>query len=197
MSAIAAALRPIPIPNSKVLRRDPAAQAFMLLRITFTVAPILFGIDKFANVLTNDWTRYLAPEFNDIIPGTAADAMHIVGVVEIVAGLVVLFSPRFGGFLVARLARGHHHQPADHRRLRRHRAARLRPDAGRTHPGATRDRVHRSRHHRLPGVPQPRPVAPSENAAGRTREHDAARAVHRLLRHLELVTRRSRACVTR
>ena len=101
MSAIAAALRPIPIPASKALRRDPAAQAFMMLRITFTVAPILFGIDKFANVLTNDWTRYLASQFNDIIPGNAADAMHIVGVVEIVAGLVVLVSPRFGGFLVA------------------------------------------------------------------------------------------------
>jgi hypothetical protein len=83
------------------LRRDPVAQAFTMLRVTFTVAPILFGIDKFANVLTNDWTRYLATEFNDIIPGTAADAMHAVGVVEIVAGLVVALSPRFGGFLVA------------------------------------------------------------------------------------------------
>jgi hypothetical protein len=83
------------------LRRDPVAQAFTMLRVTFAVAPILFGIDKFANVLTNDWTRYLATEFNDIIPGSAADAMHAVGVVEIVAGLVVLLSPRFGGYLVA------------------------------------------------------------------------------------------------
>jgi hypothetical protein len=83
------------------LRRDPVAQAFTMLRVTFTVAPILFGIDKFANVLTNDWTRYLATEFNDIIPGNAADAMHAVGVVEIAAGLVVAFSPRFGGYLVA------------------------------------------------------------------------------------------------
>jgi hypothetical protein len=83
------------------LRRDPVAQAFTMLRVTFAVAPILFGIDKFANVLTNDWTRYLATEFNDIIPGNAADAMHAVGVVEIVAGLVVLLSPRFGGYLVA------------------------------------------------------------------------------------------------
>jgi hypothetical protein len=83
------------------LRRDPVAQAFTMLRVTFTVAPILFGIDKFANVLTNDWTRYLATEFNDIIPGNAADAMHAVGVVEIVAGLVVALSPRFGGYLVA------------------------------------------------------------------------------------------------
>ena len=73
----------------------------MLLRIAFTVAPILFGLDKFAEVLTNDWTRYLSTEFNDIIPGSASDAMHIVGVIEIAAGVVVAVSPRFGGLLVA------------------------------------------------------------------------------------------------
>jgi hypothetical protein len=100
-SAIAAVLRPIPIPTSNVLRRDPAAQAFMLLRITFAIAPILFGIDKFAEVMLSDWPKYLAPEFNDIIPGNAQDAMHIVGVVEISAGLIVAVSPRFGGLLVA------------------------------------------------------------------------------------------------
>ena len=100
-STVAAALRPLPIPSSKALRGDPVAQSFLLLRIAFTVAPILFGLDKFANVLTDDWTRYLAPAFNDIIPGSAADAMHIVGVVEIVAGLVVAVMPRFGGLLVA------------------------------------------------------------------------------------------------
>ena len=99
--SVAAALRPTPIPASNALRSDPVAQAFMLLRIAFTVAPILFGIDKFAGVLTDDWTRYLAPAFNDIIPGNAADAMHIVGIVEIAAGLVVAVSPRFGGLLVA------------------------------------------------------------------------------------------------
>ena len=101
MSTIGAALRPSPVPESSALRGDPVAQAFMLLRIAFTVAPILFGLDKFANVLTDDWTRYLAPAFNDVIPGNASDAMHIVGVVEIVAGLVVAVSPRFGGLLVA------------------------------------------------------------------------------------------------
>ena len=73
----------------------------MLLRIAFTVAPILFGLDKFANVLTDDWTRYLATQYNDLIPGSAADAMHIVGVVEIAAGVVVAVLPRFGGLLVA------------------------------------------------------------------------------------------------
>src|ERR687887_226884 len=49
-------------------------------------------------VLRNDPA---APAFNDLIPGNASDAMHIVGVIEIVAGLVVAFTPRFGGFLVA------------------------------------------------------------------------------------------------
>ena len=100
-SPVAATPRPIPIPDTEALRRDPAAQAFMLLRVAFTVAPILFGIDKFAEVLTDDWTRYLSSDFNSLLPGSAADAMHIVGVVEIVAGLVVAVSPRFGGLLVA------------------------------------------------------------------------------------------------
>ena len=90
-----------PLPRAAALRDDPVAQAFLLLRIGFTVAPILFGLDKFANVLTDDWTKYLAPEFNDLIPGNAADAMHIVGVVEIVAGLVVAVAPRYGALLVA------------------------------------------------------------------------------------------------
>jgi hypothetical protein len=100
-TAIASVLRPVPIPTSDLLRRDPAAQAFMLLRIAFTVAPILFGLDKFAEVMINDWPKYLAPEFNDIIPGNAQDAMYIVGAVEVVAGLVVAVVPRFGGLLVA------------------------------------------------------------------------------------------------
>ena len=101
MSTVAAALRPIPFPTFERVRTDPATQAFMILRIAFTVAPIVFGLDKFAEVLTNDWTAYLATEFNDILPGSAQDAMYIVGVVEIVAGLVVLVTPRFGGLLVA------------------------------------------------------------------------------------------------
>src|SRR5688500_3151217 len=101
MSTVAASLRPVPVPASDVLRRDPAAQAFMLLRIAFTVAPILFGLDKFAEVLTNNWTAYLAPEFNDLIPGSAQDAMYLVGVIEIAAGVIVFTAPRFGGLLVA------------------------------------------------------------------------------------------------
>ena len=100
-TAVAGYLRPIPLPKPEALRRDPVAQAFLLLRIAFTVAPILFGLDKFAEVLTDDWTKYLATQFNDILPGSAQDAMYLVGVVEIIAGVIVFAAPRFGGLLVA------------------------------------------------------------------------------------------------
>ena len=79
---------------------DPTYQAYFILRLAFVVAPILFGLDKFFHVLVN-WDRYLAPRINDLVPGTAHQAMYAVGVIEIVAGLVVAFRPRFGGYLVA------------------------------------------------------------------------------------------------
>jgi hypothetical protein len=78
----------------------PGYQAFLLLRVVFTVAPILFGLDKFAEVLV-DWDRYLAPWINDIVPGSASDAMYAVGVIEIAAGVIVAFAPRYGAPLVA------------------------------------------------------------------------------------------------
>jgi hypothetical protein len=75
-------------------------EAFLLLRSVFTVAPILFGLDKFLGLLT-DWERYLAPQIDALVPGTAHQAMLAVGVVEVVAGLVVAVRPRIGGYLVA------------------------------------------------------------------------------------------------
>ena len=89
-----------PMPTASALRADPVTQATLLLRVAFTVAPILFGLDKFAGVLT-EWEGYLAPEINDLVPGTAHQAMLAVGVVEIIAGIVVAVMPRFGGLLVA------------------------------------------------------------------------------------------------
>jgi hypothetical protein len=79
---------------------DPAFQAFALLRVGFTVAPILFGIDKFLDWLV-EWQVYLAPEIDDIVPGNAHQAMLAIGVIEIIAGLVVAVRPGFGGYLVA------------------------------------------------------------------------------------------------
>jgi hypothetical protein len=79
---------------------DPAYQAFLLLRTVFTVAPILFGLDKFANLLVH-WPSYLAPWIDQIVPGTAQQAMYAVGVIEVLAGIVVAVAPRFGAWLVA------------------------------------------------------------------------------------------------
>jgi uncharacterized membrane protein len=93
----------IPRPGPEVggaLAANPSRQAFLLLRTVFTVAPIVFGLDKFANALT-DWPAYLAPLVNDIVPGTAQQAMYVVGVVEIIAGVVVALLPRYGALLVA------------------------------------------------------------------------------------------------
>src|SRR3954468_6255405 len=80
--------------------RDPRYQAFALLRITFTVAPIAFGVDKFFNVLV-DWPTYLAPWINDIAPGSGQDFMYLVGAIEILAGVAVALKPRYGAYIVA------------------------------------------------------------------------------------------------
>ena len=77
-----------------------ARQAFWLLRIGFTVAPILFGLDKFFN-WTVDWPVYLAGWVNDIVPGSGQDFMYVVGGIEIAAGLLVAVAPRIGAFVVA------------------------------------------------------------------------------------------------
>jgi uncharacterized membrane protein YphA (DoxX/SURF4 family) len=87
-------------PAAARVKDDPAYQAFLLLRIGFGVVPILFGLDKFFDVFVN-WESYLAPWINDIVPGSATDAMYAVGAIEIVAGLAVLAKPRYGAYLVA------------------------------------------------------------------------------------------------
>jgi uncharacterized membrane protein YphA (DoxX/SURF4 family) len=82
------------------LGSDPAYQAFVILRLAFTVAPILFGLDKFFDVMV-DWEKYLAPWIDDIVPGSAATAMHLVGAVEILAGVLVALKPRYAAYVVA------------------------------------------------------------------------------------------------
>jgi hypothetical protein len=79
---------------------SPAFQAFQVLRLGFVVAPILFGLDKFTNIMV-DWSTYLAPWVNDIVPGTADQFMYFVGIVEIAAGLLVAIKPSIGGYVVA------------------------------------------------------------------------------------------------
>ena len=87
-------------PDRPVVRGNAAYQAYLVLRTGFVVAPILFGLDKFTNLLT-DWTAYLAPAIDRLVPGSATSAMLAVGIVEVVAGLVVAVRPKVGGYLVA------------------------------------------------------------------------------------------------
>ncbi|HYH76177.1 MAG TPA: hypothetical protein VD841_01555 [Arthrobacter sp.] len=86
--------------SSRSLVGDPAHQAFLLLRTVFTVAPILFGLDKFTNILV-DWTIYLAPVATSVVPVPAQTFMYGVGVIEIIAGILVAVRPRIGSLVVA------------------------------------------------------------------------------------------------
>lgn len=87
--------------SSTLTSGSGADRAFFLLRTVFVIAPIAFGVDKFTQILIDDWSVYLAPWVNDIVPGSAHQAMLAVGVIEIVAGVVVAILPRFGSLLVA------------------------------------------------------------------------------------------------
>jgi uncharacterized membrane protein YphA (DoxX/SURF4 family) len=84
----------------EAVKDDPGYQAFWLLRIAFTVAPILFGADKFANVMVN-WENYLAPWIRHLSPLSATHTMYVVGVIEIVAGVAVALKPRYAAYIVA------------------------------------------------------------------------------------------------
>ena len=86
--------------SERVPWHDARFQAYVLLRVGFAAAPILFGLDKFFDLMV-DWPKYLAPWVNDLAPGSASDFMHFVGVTEILAGLTVALKPRFGAYLVA------------------------------------------------------------------------------------------------
>jgi hypothetical protein len=78
----------------------PAYQAYQLLHILFAVVPIVTGLDKFFHLLCN-WDLYLAPFIASLSPIGGHNLMLVIGVVEIIAGLVVAFKPKYGGYLVA------------------------------------------------------------------------------------------------
>jgi hypothetical protein len=82
------------------LRRGPAYQAYRTLWLGFIAAPILAGLDKFTNLLTN-WEQYLAPIASQIIPLSPSTFMRVVGVVEVAAGILVAVKPRIGGYVVS------------------------------------------------------------------------------------------------
>jgi hypothetical protein len=86
------------IANAPARQTDQSAMAYQILRLGFTVAPILFGLDKFLNLMA-DWTEYLPAFVTDAVNGSVV--MAIVGVIEIAAGLGVWFRPRIFATVVA------------------------------------------------------------------------------------------------
>jgi len=104
MSAVhGATARPAAAPaataSTPLLQREAGYQAFIMLRIAFALAPVLFGLDKFFNVMT-DWPQYLAGWVNDLMPGSGQDFMYFVGGVEILAGIIVAVRPKLGAPIV-------------------------------------------------------------------------------------------------
>ena len=77
-----------------------AHQAYMILLVAFTVAPIIAGVDKFLNVLVN-WSQYLSPVATNILGGASQQFMYLVGVIEIVAGIGVFLKPKIFAYVVA------------------------------------------------------------------------------------------------
>lgn len=78
----------------------PAYEAYQILHVGFVVAPIVAGLDKFFNLLVN-WEQYLPPFVNTMVGGRGHELMLVVGVIEIIAGLGVLFKPKFFAYVVS------------------------------------------------------------------------------------------------
>jgi len=88
-----------PVSSVPVVARGPGYEAYQILRWGFTVLPIIAGLDKFFDRLVA-WHQYLAPMVNRLVPVDAHTFLMGVGVIEVIAGLIVAFKPRFGGYLV-------------------------------------------------------------------------------------------------
>jgi uncharacterized membrane protein YphA (DoxX/SURF4 family) len=91
--------RPAAADPTPLTQRNAGYEAYLMLRVAFALAPVLFGLDKFFNVRT-DWPKYLAGWVNDLMPGSAQDFMYFVGGVEILAGIIVALRPRLGAPIV-------------------------------------------------------------------------------------------------
>ena len=81
-------------------KNQTLGQIFNLLKITFVIVPIVAGADKFTNLLTN-WEQYLNPDIANMLPVSASIFMMIAGIIEIIAGIIVLKKPQIGGYIVA------------------------------------------------------------------------------------------------
>lgn len=81
-------------------KAEPAYGAFLILWIGFIAIPLIMGLDKFSNVLTN-WVDYLAPWIANISPFSPHGTMMVIGVIEIIAAIAMILRPRYAAFVVA------------------------------------------------------------------------------------------------
>ena len=87
-------------PHAKADVSGPAYEAYQILHVGFVVAPIIAGVDKFFNLLVN-WEQYLPSFVNNMVGGHGHELMLVAGVIEIIAGLGVLFKPKFFAYVVS------------------------------------------------------------------------------------------------
>jgi hypothetical protein len=73
---------------------------FNTLKFTFVVIPVVAGLDKFTNILC-DWTQYINPSLADALPFSSGTFMMLIGVIEIIAGILVFVMPKMGGLVVS------------------------------------------------------------------------------------------------
>jgi hypothetical protein len=100
MTQVAKSSMGAPLVQTETAARAPANQAYQILHWGFVAAPVIAGADKFLALLTH-WEKYLAPQIAGISPFTPHGTMMVVGVIEIVAGLIVALKPRIGAYVVA------------------------------------------------------------------------------------------------
>jgi uncharacterized membrane protein YphA (DoxX/SURF4 family) len=86
--------------QSSVLNLPRVERIYMLMKLTYGLVPIVAGLDKFTNLLT-DWEKYLNPTVAQILPFSPHTFMLIVGVIEVIAGLIVLYKPVPGAYIVS------------------------------------------------------------------------------------------------
>ncbi|AKK74234.1 tRNA (5-methylaminomethyl-2-thiouridylate)-methyltransferase [Chryseobacterium sp. P1-3] len=83
-----------------IQQKQIVQQVYTTLRIVFVIVPIVAGLDKFTNILCQ-WTQYINPSVLNFLPFSGETFMMVVGVIEIIAGILVLLSPRIGGLIVS------------------------------------------------------------------------------------------------
>ncbi|HRH37219.1 MAG TPA: hypothetical protein PK760_02670 [Flavobacteriales bacterium] len=81
-------------------QRTDIQQLQTILKLTYGLVPIVAGLDHFTNILTN-WSAYVPAAVADMLPFPAATFMMVVGVIEIIAGALVLYRPQIGAYVVS------------------------------------------------------------------------------------------------